>query len=323
MGIDRSTLSFLAAARERGVSFTETVTIGRQGVALGPRDLARVLAGHGLLNGASGRRDLLERLAQSDWYAEPLLHRLGATEVHSIDFSDWEGADIVWDLNQPVPPELEARFTVLFDGGSLEHIFNAPVALMSYMRMVRPGGHLLLFLPANNYCGHGMYQFSPEFFFSALSEQNGFTVERMIMQEKDDTLTRVFGRQFTVPGKARHYDVANPRMLGERVTLLSRLPVLLMVQARRISDQPITPVQQSDYMTAWASAGDTAVSRPDSVSRVASRLVASRTSRMILYQRIAWDVIPRLAPLIDPTRRWRDTRRRSFANRRHYRRLDR
>ena len=36
MGIDRSTLSFLAAARERGVSFAETVTIGRQALSSVP-----------------------------------------------------------------------------------------------------------------------------------------------------------------------------------------------------------------------------------------------------------------------------------------------
>ena len=201
MGIDKSTLSFLAAASERGVSFDETVTIGRQALSLGPRDLARILGAHGLLKEASARRDLLERLGQSEWHAEPLFHQLGATEVHSMDASDWEGADILWDLNQPIPPELEARFTVLFDGGSLEHIFNAPVALMSYMRMVRPGGHLLLALPANNYCGHGMYQFSPEFFFSALSEQNGFTRRADDMWEEDVTPTRVFGKQFTFVGK--------------------------------------------------------------------------------------------------------------------------
>jgi hypothetical protein len=319
MGIDRSTLSFLAAASKRGVSFAETVTIGRQALSLGPRDLARVLAEHGLLDGASARRDLLERVAQSEWHAEPVFNRLGATEVRSIDASDWEGADIVWDLNHPIPPELEARFTVLFDGGTLEHIFNAPVALTSYMRMVRPGGHLLLALPANNYCGHGMYQFSPEFFFSALSEQNGFTVQRMIMWELDTALTRIFGKQFVVLGKARHYDVADPTKLGERVTLVNRVPVCVWVQAKRVSDQPITPVQQSYYETAWAAAENAEVSR---TVRLARR-IGSPTTRAILCQQIVWNVIPRISPLIDPARRWRETRRRSFANRRYYKRIDR
>jgi hypothetical protein len=325
MGIDRTTLSLLAAARERGVSFTETVMIGRQAIAVGPRDLARILTAHGLLNGASARRDFLERLGQSEWHAEPLFQRLGASELHSIDVSDWEGADILWDLNQPIPSELESRFTVLFDGGSLEHIFNAPVALMSYMRMVRPGGHLILAVPANNYCGHGMYQFSPEFFFSALSEPNGFTVERMIMWEMDVTTTRIFGREFGLVGKARHYEVADPRKVGERVTLSNRLPVNVWVQAKRVSEEPITqvqPVRQSDYVAAWAAAGTPAVPPTGSLTRIASRLIPSRAARANLSQRIAWDVIPWASPLLDPLHRWRDARRRSFANRRHYKRLD-
>jgi hypothetical protein len=318
MGIDKSTLTFLAAARERGVSFTETVTIGRQALSFGPRDLFRVLAEHGLPNEASARRELIERLGQSEWHAEPLFHKLGATEVHSLDASDWEGADIIWDLNQPIPPELEGRCTALFDGGSLEHIFNAPVALMSYMRMVRPGGHLLLAVPANNYCGHGMYQFSPEFFFSALSEQNGFTVERMIMWEVDAAPTHILGKQFVVVGKARHYEVADPRKVGERVTLLNRLPACVWVQAKRISDQPITGVQQSDYLRAWAAGEDTEMSRAGRLSQF-----MSPTTRFNLYQRLAWDVVPRLSPVLDPVRRWRETRRRSFANRRYYKRVDR
>jgi hypothetical protein len=162
-----------------------------------------------------------------------------------------------------------------------------------------------------------MYQFSPEFFFSALSEQNGFTVERMIMWEEDVTPTRIFGREFTFVGKARHYDVADPRKVGERVSLLNRLPACLWVQAKRVSDQPTTRVQQSDYVTAWAAAADTAV-----VPTGRLRRLVSPTTRCIWYQRVAWDVIPRLSPLIDPARRWRETRRRSFANGRHYKRLD-
>lgn len=317
MGIDKSTLSFLVAARERGVSFTETVTIGRQALSFGPHDVTQVLGAHGLLNRGSGRRDFLQRLGQCEWHAEPLFRQLGATEVHSLDVSDWEGADILWDLNQPIPPELEARFTVLFDGGSLEHIFNAPVALTSYMRMVRPGGHLLLALPANNYCGHGMYQFSPEFFFSALSERNGFSVERMIMWEEEITPTRVLGKEFVFVGKARHYDVADPRKVGERVSLLNRLPANLWVQAKRISDEPTTHVQQSDYETAWAAAGDTPAPPTGRL-----RGLISPAMRCVLYQRLAWDLIPRVSPLLDPARRWRETRRRSFANGRHYKRLD-
>ena len=318
MGINRSILNFLATAREQGVSFTETVTVGRQDLGLGPREVTRCLAAHGLLNDASARRDLLEQLAQNEWRAEPLFHRLGAAAVDSIDVSDYEGADILWDLNHPIPPELEARFTVLFDGGSLEHIFNAPVALMSYMRMVRPGGHLLLALPANNNCGHGMYQFSPELFFTALSRQNGFAVERMIMVEADtEAPTRIFGKRIAVEGKARRYDVADPGKVGERVTLMNRLPVSLMVQAKRVSDEPITTwasVQQSDYVLEWASAGNTAVSRTSLLSQI-----VSPTTRSILRRRIAYDVIPRLSPLIDPMRRSRETRGRSFANRRYYR----
>lgn len=56
----------------------------------------------------------------------------------------------------------------MVDGGALEHTFNVPVALTSYMEMVRVGGRLILVSPANDHFGHGFYQFSAELFYSAL-----------------------------------------------------------------------------------------------------------------------------------------------------------
>jgi 2-polyprenyl-3-methyl-5-hydroxy-6-metoxy-1,4-benzoquinol methylase len=57
----------------------------------------------------------------------------------------------------------------VFDGGTLEHIFDYPTAIKNCMKMVKPGGHLLLTTPANNWFGHGFYQFSPELFYSFVS----------------------------------------------------------------------------------------------------------------------------------------------------------
>ena len=89
MGIDKSTLSFLAAARERGVSFTETVTIGRQALSFGPHDLARVLAAHGLLNGGFGApRPPTNGWGSASGTRSLCFSELGATEVHSMDVSD-------------------------------------------------------------------------------------------------------------------------------------------------------------------------------------------------------------------------------------------
>jgi 2-polyprenyl-3-methyl-5-hydroxy-6-metoxy-1,4-benzoquinol methylase len=105
-------------------------------------------------------------------YAEPLLEMLGAKEIVSIDASAYEGCSIVHDMNQPISEHLKARFDLVLDSGSLEHVFNFPVAIKNCMEMVRLGGYLVTMNPANNCPGHGFYQFSPELFFRVLSETN-------------------------------------------------------------------------------------------------------------------------------------------------------
>jgi SAM-dependent methyltransferase len=157
----------------------------------------------------------------------------------SLDASAFEGAEIVHDLNQPVGENLKQRFDVVYDGGTLEHVFNFPVALQNCMEMVREGGRFITHTCANNWCGHGFYQFSPELFYSVFCEDNGFEVERMIVH--------------AVGPYGRWYEVANPSEIFSRIELITFYPVQMLVQARRVKIVPIfakTP-QQSDYVTRW------------------------------------------------------------------------
>src|SRR5690606_18138908 len=117
-------------------------------------------------------------------YADDFLRdALGARELDVMDYSAYEGAAVIHDLNQPVPGALHERFDAVIDGGALEHIFNFPVALSNLMNMTKPGGRVFLFLPANNLCGHGFYQFSPELMFRVFTEANGFETERVTLWE--------------------------------------------------------------------------------------------------------------------------------------------
>src|SRR5437762_12288642 len=86
-------------------------------------------------------------------YAEEFLKYLGAKTVHSLDNSDYEGATHVHDMNKPIPGHLKAQYSVVLDGGSLEHIFNFPVAIQNCMEMVQVGGHYLGITPTNNFVG--------------------------------------------------------------------------------------------------------------------------------------------------------------------------
>lgn len=236
MGIEWNTLKFLLACHESGIPFTKTMTLGRQSLYVAPATIAQLLTANRLCPD-SVTADLRGGIR----HADKLFSLLGAEDIVSIDGSAFEGATIVHDMNEPLPKEHHTKYDVVFDGGTLEHVFHYTIALRSAMRAVRVGGHLLLHTPANNYCGHGFYQFSPELFYRALSPQNGFKIIRMIAFE-------------AVPG-ATWYDVTDPETVRRRVEIAyAKQRILLLVLARRMSEDEIfkTAPQQSDYVAQWS-----------------------------------------------------------------------
>jgi len=177
--------------------------------------------------------------SRSQYFADDLFRMLGFERIESLDVSDYEGATIVHDLNTPLPKDLHEQFDLVLDGGTLEHVFNFPVALKSAMEMVKVGGSLIIIDGMNNLCGHGFYQFSPELFYRALSIENGFEVKRMY-----------------VPANGTAYKVVDPIQVHGRVQLVNCKPVEVMVDAQRTHSADIFAVapQQSDYVTTWSAA---------------------------------------------------------------------
>ena len=233
MGLDINLAQFLIAAHQRGTSFERVLTLGRLSVNVYPVKMAELLRGQGY-------PDAGPRENPAAWNtAEPFFRTLGAQDVASVDASDFEGATFVHDLNLPVPSDLKQRFDVVCDGGTLEHVFNFPVALQTCMEMARVGGRVFIHNCANNLCGHGFYQFSPELFFRAFSPENGFEVERMVMH--------------VVGPYGRWYEVTDPGRLGERVELITFTPIHILVQAKRTKAVQIFAQmpQQSDYTVMW------------------------------------------------------------------------
>jgi hypothetical protein len=235
MGIDWNTARFLVAARSSGVAFDRTATIGRHHIFVAPTEIDE------LFREFNVRPCVKQSGTSGSGFADELFEALGAVVCTSIDASAYEGASELHDMNDPISDQFREGFDAVVDAGTLEHVFNFPTAIKNCMEMVRIGGHLLLQSPANNYFGHGFYQFSPELFYRLLSAENGFQVERMIAYEA------YAGSQW--------YEVIDPAQLGSRVELIgSRQRVLLLVRARRTHKCPILakPPLQSDYVAAWA-----------------------------------------------------------------------
>jgi SAM-dependent methyltransferase len=239
MGIDIQQARFLFHARDHGVRYGRVGVLGRQMLMASKEQLEEWL-GTERNGGSAAAGRAVSGLAGG--FAEPFLEFLGAKEIVSFDASDYESATVVHDFNEPIPERFDRQFDTVVDSGSLEHIFNFPVAIKNLMRMVKPGGHLLIMTPANNFCGHGFYQFSPELFYRLMSEANGFAVRRMLVAE-------------SFPD-AYWWEVPDPAVLRRRVSFENRYWTHLYLIAQRVADGPIlaTSPQQSDYFAAWEKA---------------------------------------------------------------------
>lgn len=103
--------------------------------------------------------------------SEPLNQELffktiGFKRVHTLDVSDYEGATILFDLNQDqTPKEYINCYDLIYDGGTLEHVFNIGNALKHLTKMINKKGIIFHSNPCNGYVDHGFFQISPNLYF--------------------------------------------------------------------------------------------------------------------------------------------------------------
>lgn len=229
MGFDKTGLKLLIHSKQIGVNFDKVLTIGRQELFLKKKEFQK------LADKIDLPKPAFEDVFSNNKYSEPFLKLLGANTIDSLDASQYEGATIVHDLNLPIPVDLKSKYTLIIDGGSLEHIFNFPAAIKNCMNAVTKGGHFIGITPANNFFGHGFYQFSPELYWRIFSEVNGFRMIKMY---------------FYVHRKcACIFEVSDPLKVKRRITMINSFPSYLFVIAQKINDVEVfgQVPQQSDY----------------------------------------------------------------------------
>jgi SAM-dependent methyltransferase len=232
MGVDLYAFDFLC--KYRGQIRGDALCLGRQNFNISDDGaLARqVLARY-------DSQAVLADLAKGDGYSETLLRYLGAATVVAMDISAFEGASVIQDLNEPVPDSLCDRFNFILDGGTLEHIFDFPRAILNVKRMLRPGGLFISINAANNQLFHGMYQFGPELFWRVFAPGSGFCIDRM----------QLIGLTGNLPAPI---DLVDPNGVRPHEGP-TQTAMYLAVAVRRISNDAVSAgkVYQSDYAAAW------------------------------------------------------------------------
>jgi SAM-dependent methyltransferase len=93
----------------------------------------------------------------------------GAT-VESVDCSPHENATHVHDLNLPF--NLGRQYDLIWDCGTLEHVFDFPQAMRTVTQHLAPGGYFVA-QQNLNLIGHGFYSIAPEAFYK-WARTNGY-----------------------------------------------------------------------------------------------------------------------------------------------------
>jgi hypothetical protein len=127
----------------------DVLFIGRQTVYFSPQDLAQRLRDHCTavdetaieLDRATLNRNLRGELATD----RSIVRALGVPpeRIKALDVSAYEGAEIIHDLNQPIPETLRGSADFIVDGSTLDNVFDPAMVLRNYADLLRPRGRLL------------------------------------------------------------------------------------------------------------------------------------------------------------------------------------
>lgn len=90
----------------------------------------------------------------------------------TLDVTDYEGAEIVHDMHEPVPSELAGQFDFIWTGSCLDNMFDPATAMKSSARMLAPGGRVVCMeMSSAHFDAYTMY--SQAWFFDYFAV-NGF-----------------------------------------------------------------------------------------------------------------------------------------------------
>ena len=108
----------------------KVLTLGKQLIAMTMEETLTIISDQGLIPNKSTYDDSFNVTSskvrhsnQNNWISDSTFFSLlGVHEIYSIDVTDYEGADLVHDLNNPVDPSLHEKFDFIIDGGTFDHL---------------------------------------------------------------------------------------------------------------------------------------------------------------------------------------------------------
>jgi SAM-dependent methyltransferase len=176
MGIDYTGLEAIFLSLKFLITKKNAITLGKQEIHVNSNVIDTFLD-----------KCLLQNLKKNKYsgFCENFLHDIiGFESIDSIDNSSYEGASIIHNMNNAIPNDFK-KYDFVLDLGTIEHIFNIPQVCENIINLLNIGGIFLSVTTNNNFSGHGIYQFSPEFYLSAFSRKYGMEIQELYIAKVD------------------------------------------------------------------------------------------------------------------------------------------
>ena len=191
MGFSLPTLRYIAREHKHHPLPCPVLTLGRQCVYATFDEVISMLTQEGITTHPLPK-DFSHQTNIRDWKNTAYKNNISDTAFfylltgqasQSLDISDYEDAEYIWDLNKPISKDWQGKFGTIIDSGTLEHLFDVRQSMANIVHLLQPHGRIIHISPANNYMEHGFYQFSPTFFYDYYGS-NAFSNLRCFIAEQ-------------------------------------------------------------------------------------------------------------------------------------------
>ncbi len=121
--------------------------IGRQTVYLTPEEAIKLIQEEGLpiRPGAQAEVDKTTRSSSTGGFISDasLFSLFTDAKVQALDVSDYEGAEIVCNLNEPLRETLVGQFDFIYNGSCLDNIFDPATSIKNLSRLLNSSGRIV------------------------------------------------------------------------------------------------------------------------------------------------------------------------------------
>lgn len=175
MGLDRVNAEMLLFEAAYKPITGKVLTIGRQTIGLTAPEAKNLILEYGLplLHDAGELDSRTVGWNQAKEYITDIsfFKMFSNAEVHALDVIDYEGAEVICDLNSPISHTYKENYDFIVNGSCLDNIFDPATSIKNISELLKPGGRVYHFEWGNSHAA-AYLKFSPDWFLDYYAINN-------------------------------------------------------------------------------------------------------------------------------------------------------